>query len=179
MECSNDGNHVYLKSNFELYSIEVKGDHLGEVDYCPVKFVRSFFLANQSVRILTEDGVIYQVDSNFKQLEKNSATTGREGDGLRCLLEEIHKSANGIRQLNGVNQKAADDLEQVSTALKMLNDDVMNKFPLKVKSFADFRGQGGEVLHLVITNGSPWTFPASHWTLQVSYSVNYSEKSSF
>lgn len=165
--CSTAGRNLYLHSPTELYSIEVKDEELGEPTHCPVKLVRAFFLANQSVFILAESGTVYQVDSQFETIERRWSITRREGEEIKALLEEIHRCADHTKQLNLINKEVGSDLEQVSTALQMLNNhDIVSKFHTTLWSYSV--GSHSEVLHLCISNESKWSFPSSHWSIQVT-----------
>ena len=165
--CSNAGRNLYFQSPAELYFTEVKDQELSESTHCPVKLVRAFFLANQSVFVLTESGAVYQVDSQFESAERRWLNNERKGEEVKALLEEIHRCADHTKQLNLVNQAVSTNLEQVSAALRMLSsDDLLSKFHCTLRSFS-VESQS-EVLHLCITNESDWSFPSSHWSVQVT-----------
>ena len=176
--CGNAGRSLYLQSPTELYSAEMKDGELCEFSYCPVQSVRAPSLSNQSVFVLAESGAVYQVDPQFESGGRKWSNTGREGEEIKILLEEIHRCSDQTKQLNLVDQKLGTDLEQVSAALQMLNcDDIVAKFRCTIQIFSS--SDCSEVLHLCISNESSWSFSSSHWSIQVTISSIIFFKDSF
>lgn len=162
----NSGNKLFLQGPGVLYSLELKGDLLGEPKYCKVKFVRRFQLTSQSTLIiLTEDGSIYQSSLHFGT-EKTTTSVESNGTDIKTIIQKIHQGTDRIKELGQISEEMRHNVRQLSVALEMVGSIHTDKFPTVIRSFAC--DDGSERLRISITNSSPWSFPSSHWTCSIS-----------
>ena len=167
--CYHSGQKLYLLGSEQLYSVEMKhssdGGSFGEANFSKVKFVRAFYLKDNCVFILTENGTIYQSSLVFGSQEEQLPRSGAE---IKPILLEIHRCTDRTKAMNAVSERVRLDVAQLSIALHMLNQDVGIHFPIIVKSFADPIYPQNQRLNITITNKSTWDLSPSHWAFQIS-----------
>lgn len=171
LDCCLSNDVIYIQSpDLFLYSMRLKLEDceeiiLGDIQYSQVKFVRAFCVREDSAAVIfTESGTVYRTSLNF---QGDNPKTKRNGSEVKPLLEEIHRKADELDELNRLNADVFNDLHQLSTAMHLIGKDISKKFPIEVRSFSFGCPEGKERLQVKIKNDSEWNFPSTHWSLQI------------